>query len=878
MTRYRVLSVLLCTVLMGVCIMGCNTTKSPASSAVEAPSSSTREDDASWVDSLPLDESQEPSEPFDNTGSSDSAGESSEAGGFENTSSGTKPGPTASKEPEEPYDPTAEFGVSAAADDAALAFHYDGMNYRYAITQDKQEVLAYRDAGGKLVDMLAGAGEYILRSPDKRTVLTAGAIRDFHTSVEKNRTALTVTYDALGDNEEKATIRTTYIFYDNNVTMNCFIGYESGGAVLSPTYSQLSRRFLNSFTSCDTRLNDKWVYPSDGDWPYKEFDGIATIHDVGSRYQIFTLLTDNGTKKFTLEEYPETALPMTFEQGKGVYYTLSYSVSFADKARQKNTDCRSLFNAKDSSFATRVTPVKPNADNTTLFVGDSTSFNINVTNLTDGDLTFSLRYEIRDYYGNILEAKVFLNSKVFKGLDANRIVKVAPGKYGIFFINLAVTSKDSAGKGSSYREMLSFALLKPHTFKDNASSPFGISGIPAGERYSAENQLSIMRKLGVANTRMSIEPVVFQNNKEYNLAAAKTYKDAGIVLNGMNLYWQQPTDPVAYERITEESVKLFAPYLDSCEVGNEDNLPVLNGVMDLNTAFQKFKDNVFTPGYNVLSKAKIPYILAANAGCDSKWDDTVYQNGLWNKFDILSIHPYGYPYSPDLDTTGDTLWHMECALRRTQKVMDKYGKKRVYITEIGWPTVPELKRECDLRTQGDYLIRSFIMGLDFGAEKIQWYCFYDLYSFLSGFDQTNAEYHFGTLYFPNFYGMVMPKPSGVAFANMTRMLDTVKTVDRQADPSATSRAYKAILADKSQVTIAWSNCARLANDTIKPEMREPTLPWENQWKKAENVSFAASGTKVVVTDSMGNATTYKVENGRVTIPLNGSPVFIAGLK
>ena len=103
--------------------------------------------------------------------------------------------------------------------------------------------------------------------------------------------------------------------------------------------------------------------------------------------------------------------------------------------------------------------------------------------------------------------------------------------------------------------------------------------------------------------------MVFQNNKEYNLAAAKTYKDAGIVLNGMNLYWQQPTDPVAYERITEESVKLFAPYLDSCEVGNEDNLPVLNGVMDLNTAFQKFKDNVFTPGYNVLSKAKIPYIL-----------------------------------------------------------------------------------------------------------------------------------------------------------------------------------------------------------------------------------------------------------------------------
>ena len=876
MIRYRILSVLLCAILLGVCVMGCNTTKSPASSSVKPSSSSSQGEDTSWVDSLPVDESQEPSEPFDNTSSSDVSSGSDNHD--DDAPSKPSPSSTASKEPEKPYDPTEEYGISSIANDEELAFHYDGSSYRYAITKDKREVLAYRDAGGKLVDMLAGAGKYILRSPDKREVLQAGSIREFRTSVEKNRTALTVTYNALGENEEKATIRTTYIFYDNNVTMNCFIGYESGGAILSPTYSQLTRQFLNSYTSCDKRLNERWVYPSDGDWPYKEFDGIATIHDVGSRYQIFTLLTDNGANTFILEQYPETALPMMFEQGKGVYYTLTHSVSFADKARQKNTDCRSLFNAKDSSFATRVAPVKPNADNTTLFVGDSTSFNINVTNLTGGDLTFSLRYEIRDYYGNILEAKVFLNSKVFKGLDANRVVNVTPGKYGIFYINLAVTSKDAAGKGSSYREMLSFALLKPHTFKDNAGSPFGMAGVPAGERYSADNQLSIMKKLGIANTRMSIEPVPFQQNKEYNLAAAKKYKEAGIVLNGMNLYWDQPTDPVAYERITEESVKLFAPYLDSCEVGNENNLPVLNGVIDIDTAFQKFKDNVFMPGYNVLSKKKIPYILAANAGCDSKWDDLVYRNNLWYKFDILSIHPYGYPYSPDLDTTGDTFWHMESALKRTQQVLDKYGKKRVYITEIGWPTVPGTKRECDIRTQGDYLIRSYIMGLDYGAEKIQWYCFYDLFSFISGFSQTDAEYHFGALYFPNFYGTVMPKPSGVAFANMTRMMDTVKTVDRLADPSSTSRAYKAVLADKSLVTVAWSNCARLTNDTFKQEMRKPTLPWENQWKKSENVSFAAAGAKVVVTDSMGNATEYKAENGRVTIPLNGSPVFITGLK
>ena len=873
MARYRIIALFLCAVLMGVCVMGCNTTTKPVAGSSQGTDSNPPSEDTSWVDSLPVDESQEPSEPFDNTTSS---GENS------SPSSALKPEPVASKDPvtsKEPdgsdaYDPTEEYGVSEIADEENLAFRYDGSNYRYAITKDKAEVLAYRDESGALVDMLAGAGEYILRSPDKFTVLSTGGILDYQTSVKNNRTALTVTYDALGDNDDKATIRTIYTFYDNSVTMECFIGYASPNYTLSPTYSQLTRRFLNGYSSCDVRLSDKWVYPADGDWPYKDFDGLATIHDVGSRYQIFTLLTDNGSKKFVMETYPETALPLAFEEGKGIYYTLTYSVTFADKVRQKNTDYRSLFNAKASQFAARVTPVTPNADNSTLFVGDSTAFNINVTNLTGSDLTFSLRYEVRDYYGNVLDAKIFLNSKVFKGLEANRVIQIDPGKYGIFFINLAVTSKTS-----SHREMVSFALLKPHTYRDNASSPFGIEQIPTSQIYDMDSQISIAKKLGIANTRIGIEPVAFQPNKEFNLAAAKKFQEAGIVLNGMNLYWVQPTDPVAYEKITEASVKLFAPYLDSCEVGNEDNQPVNGGVMDIETAFTAFKNNVFMPGYQAVTKFKIPYIIGANAGCDSNWDDLIYSNGLWDKFDILSIHPYGYPYSPDLDTTGDIFWHMESALKRTKNSLKKYGDKRVYITEIGWPTVPGSKRECDIRTQGDYLIRSFIMGLEFGAEKIQWYCFYDLFSFEAGFNQENVEFHFGTLYYPNFYGTVMPKPSAIAFANMTRMLDTVKTVDRLSDPSATSRAYKASLTDGSRVTVAWSNCARVANDTLKAsEMREPTLPWKNQWKKTEDVSFAAAGATVTVTDSMGNAKVYQAENGRVTIPLNGSPVFITGLK
>ena len=852
---------LICGVAFGA-LAGCGKPKDTPSDTSSTPAP---DDTSSWMDDLPVVEGGEPSGQFDNTSSS-GGGTASKAG-----TASTKPDPE--PDPVNKRDPLEEFGQSAIADKSQLSYCHDGDNYRYGITKDKTEVMAYTDANGFLIDMLAGGGEFILKSTTGSTVVTAGSMTDFNSIIRNNRPAVTVTYAAIGENSEAATIKTTYIFYGKNIVVECSVDYANSTYTLSATNSQLSRRFLNGVQSCDKRLSEKWMYPTDGDWPYKEFDGIATINTVGSAYEVYTLLLENGASSFTLETYPEAALPLSFAEDKGLMYTMKYAVTFAEKSTKNNTDYLSLFNAHSAEFATRITPVKPNADNSTLFEGQSVSFNINVTNLTRADLTFSLRYEVRDYDGNIIESNIFLNSKVFNRLDANRVIHVNPKKYGLFYINLAAVSKNS-----SYRETYSFALLEPHNFGNNAASPFGISAIPVGPRYNIDNEISIAKKMGIANTRFGIEPVIFQENKADSLAAAKKLKAANIILNGMVLYWTEPTNAAAYQQIIEGALPQFQPYLDSLEIGNENNMPVLNAGANLNDTFKKFKDNVFTPGYNVLSKINnLPYLIGANAGNDYAWDKAVYDNGLWDKFDILSTHPYGYPYAPDTAKVGDPLWHTEAALERTKRVLNEFGPKRVYVTEIGWPTVPGSKRECDIRTQGDYMIRSYLMCLSYGIEKVQWYCFYDMFSFASGFNQTDVEYHFGSLYFPNYYGTVQPKPSSIAFSTMTRALDTVKKVDRSADPSATSRAYKATLANNSTVTVAWSNCSPVANDTTSTVMRDPTSLWKNQWKQSENVKFATANNSVTVTDSMGNAKTYTAAGGFVTVPLNGSPVFIKGL-
>ena len=151
---------------------------------------------------------------------------------------------------------------------------------------------------------------------------------------------------------------------------------------------------------------------------------------------------------------------------------------------------------------------------------------------------------------------------------------------------------------------------------------------------------------------------------------------------------------------------------------------------------------------------------------------------------------------------------------------------------------------------------------------------------IKGYDNTNAEFHFGMFYDQDYYGRVMPKPYAAAYATMTKELDGVQTVTETQNSSNTLRTFQAKLANGKKVTAAYSTIYRLSNDAVTGT-RTPNLPWNNQWLQSETAVFKKDpkAKEIYTIDLMGNKTTYKADKrGTVSIKVTGAPVFIHGVK
>ncbi|MDP3696712.1 MAG: glycosyl hydrolase [Candidatus Taylorbacteria bacterium] len=98
----------------------------------------------------------------------------------------------------------------------------------------------------------------------------------------------------------------------------------------------------------------------------------------------------------------------------------------------------------------------------------------------------------------------------------------------------------------------------------------------------------------------------------------------------------------------------------------------------------------------------------------------MYANGAGKYFDILALHPYGQPNSPDT--------YLRDFLYEIKNIMNANGDvaKPIWITEIGWPTDPSQFGYVSEQTQADYLQKTYDIArsLDF-VEAVFWYRLYD---------------------------------------------------------------------------------------------------------------------------------------------------------
>ncbi|NJL32756.1 MAG: hypothetical protein HC893_01475 [Chloroflexaceae bacterium] len=166
-------------------------------------------------------------------------------------------------------------------------------------------------------------------------------------------------------------------------------------------------------------------------------------------------------------------------------------------------------------------------------------------------------------------------------------------------------------------------------------------------------------------------------------------------------FWKPAPDPIAYARVlsaTSAEISLVAP---------EANI-LLGGINPYDTAFLR----------------------------------TIAEAGAWWSFDILNIHPYVDPATPE-DNGGMA----GTAMANMQSVMNWAGQKPVWVTEYGWSARPSDRDPAGSTTedeQASYLVRGAALLRAAGVQRILWYSIkdevhngYGLLRFASNYDDYN---------------------------------------------------------------------------------------------------------------------------------------------
>ncbi len=193
------------------------------------------------------------------------------------------------------------------------------------------------------------------------------------------------------------------------------------------------------------------------------------------------------------------------------------------------------------------------------------------------------------------------------------------------------------------------------------------------------------------------------------------------------------------------------------------------------------------------AKAADPQAVIVLGGITSIWSDIptpedydmatylqlLYEAGGWNSFDVLAIHPYrpGAPEAASLrrDTTQD----FEAELKVVDALLDQFGHKRVWITEVSWSAYDGFYGVSET-DQAAYLVRMYMLALSHPwVERIFWYNLRDdtapnaLYT-QPIYDRQEPEFHWGLMrrtYPLDADRGDLRKPAFVAYRTMTEVLD-----------------------------------------------------------------------------------------------------------
>jgi hypothetical protein len=180
-----------------------------------------------------------------------------------------------------------------------------------------------------------------------------------------------------------------------------------------------------------------------------------------------------------------------------------------------------------------------------------------------------------------------------------------------------------------------------------------------------------------------------------------------------------PPDPQAFAEYARAVVRRYHRYIHHWEVWNEP---------DHNHFWQPRADPAAYTQLLKLAAAAIreedpdaKILVGGTNPFDTSFLRTVAANGAWNSFDIIAIHPYVDPWTPE---DGNLL----AVTDGVRTVAGEYGAKPIWATEVGWASGRsdrDLLGRSDEQTQASFLVRALLLLWNAGVERSFWYTLKD---------------------------------------------------------------------------------------------------------------------------------------------------------
>ncbi|SEE61475.1 glycosyl hydrolase [Ruania alba] len=232
------------------------------------------------------------------------------------------------------------------------------------------------------------------------------------------------------------------------------------------------------------------------------------------------------------------------------------------------------------------------------------------------------------------------------------------------------------------------------------------------------------------------------------------------------------------------------------------------------------------------------------------WLDELFSYGALDYLDAVTVHPYGFPAAPETGYSHPSFDEagIEARVEQLDELIREHNDGEqvpIWFTEIGWGSY-EAPRGVSESVQADYMVRTHVMALSAGVERMYWYSLRNDRSIPAG-----PGANWGLVRNEGDpLGSYAPKESFTAYTTMTRLLSGAESSGRQDAPEGV-RDYLFEQADGTEIDVLWS-----------PEgHRDVTL---------------RTDAPVTVTRQDGESRTLFPDDGRVYLSISTDPVYVDG--